>query len=115
MAVLDFDVIGSHPEGEVLARGLTVDLNSRLARLPNFFVIARASAASFNGRELPPQEIALQLGVRYLIFGSTQRSDRRVRVTVTLIDAVNDNEVWSEHYDRQLDDLFDVQDDVTGV
>lgn len=115
LAVLDFDVIGSHPEGEVLARGLTVDLNSRLARLPNFFVIARASSASFRGREFPPQEVARQLGVRYLIFGSTQRSDTRARVTVTLIDAINDSEVWSEHYDRQLDDLFDVQDDITGT
>ena len=115
MAVLNFDVIGTHPDGEVLACGLTVDLNSRLARLPNFFVIARASSASFRDKNLSPQEIARQLGVRYLVYGSTQRSDRRVRVTVTLMDAINDGEVWSEHYDRQLDDLFEVQDDITGT
>jgi len=115
VAVLDFEVIGSHSEGDVLARGLAVDLNSRLARLSNFFVIARASSARFEGKDFPPQEIARLLGVRYLVLGSTQRSDRRVRVTVTLMDASNTNEIWSEHYDRLLDDLFEVQDDITGT
>lgn len=114
VAVLDFERIGSHADGEVLARGLTTDLNSRLGSLSNLFVIARASSACFKDRSLPLNEIARLLGVRYLVSGSTQRSDRKARVTVTLTDALNGCEIWSEHYDRQLYDLFEVQDDITG-
>lgn len=114
LAVLDFDVIGSHEEGGVLAGGLAVDLNSRLAQLPNLFVIARASSARLVAQGMEPRAISRKLGVRYLVTGSTQRQDTRVRVTVALLDAAHGGEIWSEHYDRPLDDLFDVQDDITN-
>jgi TolB-like protein/Flp pilus assembly protein TadD len=115
VAVLDFTCFGNHEGGDVLARGLTTDLNSRLARLPYFFVISRASSTRFSADSCSPQEIGRRLGVRYLLSGSTQRGDRRVRVTVNLLDASNGKEVWSEHYDRELDDLFSVQDEITGA
>jgi TolB-like protein len=115
LAVLDFTDLGGHAEGAVLANGLVVDLNSRLAQLSNLFVIARESAARLSARQLSPAHIARLLGIRYLVTGSTQRRDKRVRATVSLLDALNGNELWSEHYDRSLDDLFDVQDDITGA
>lgn len=115
LAVLDFADIGDHAGGAVLAHGLAVDLTSRLAQLENLFVIARESAARVSARGLPPEKIARLLGIRYLVTGSTQRSDRRVRATVSLLDALNGNELWSERYDRSLDDLFGVQDDITGA
>lgn len=115
LAVLDFSDLGSHAEGSVLASGLAVDLNSRLAQLSNLFVIARASASRLSSQQLPTQEIGRKLGVRYLVSGTTQRQARRVRVTVTLLDATQDSEVWSEHFDRPLDDLFDIQDEITSA
>ncbi|HUD97507.1 MAG TPA: hypothetical protein VMO24_08185, partial [Woeseiaceae bacterium] len=115
LAVLDFSDLGSHPDGAVLARGLAVDLNSRLAQLPSLFVIARQSAARVDSTRMSPRQIGSRLGVRYLISGSTQRRNNRVRATVTLQDAIDESELWSEHYDRPLDDLFAVQDDITNA
>ncbi len=114
LAVLDFADIGTHPDGAILARGLAVDLNSRLAQLPSLFVIARQSAARIDASRLTPREIGTKLGVRYLISGSTQRQAKRVRTTVTLMDASDESELWSEHFDRSLDDTFDVQDEITN-
>ncbi|HLU07547.1 MAG TPA: hypothetical protein VKZ91_13390 [Woeseiaceae bacterium] len=115
VAVLDFRDIGSHADGAVLANGLTVDLNSRLAQLPSLFVIARQSTARISALNLAPQQIGAKLGVRYLISGSTQRDNNRVRTTITLTDTVGQGELWSEHFDRPLDDLFQVQDDITNA
>ena len=114
LAVLDFAELGTHPDGAVLARGLAVDLNSRLAQLPSLFVIARQSAARIDAVRLTPREIGARLGVRYLISGSTQRQAKRVRTTVTLMDASDESELWSEHFDRSLDDTFEVQDEITN-
>ncbi|MGH8167783.1 MAG: tetratricopeptide repeat protein, partial [Woeseiaceae bacterium] len=115
LAVLDFTDLGSHVGGAVLASGLAVDLNSRLAQLPSLFVIARQSAARIDAKTLAPRQIGRKLGVRYLIGGSTQREDRRVRTTVTLMDATDESELWSEHFDCSLDDIFRVQDDITNA
>jgi TolB-like protein len=115
VAVLDFRDIGSHPDGAVLANGLTVDLNSRLAQLPSLFVIARQSTARISALNLAPQQIGVKLGARYLISGATQRDNKRVRTTITLTDTSAQSELWSEHFDRPLDDLFRVQDDITNA
>ena len=115
LAVLDFTDLGSHIGGALLARGLAVDLNSRLAQLPSLFVIARQSAARIDAKTLSPRQIGRKLGVRYLIGGSTQREDKRVRTTVTLMDATDESELWSEHFDCSLDDIFRVQDDITNA
>lgn len=114
LAVLDFSDLGSQPDGTVLARGLAVDLNARLAQLPSLFVIARQSAARVDARRLAPREIGEKLGVRYLISASVQRQDKRVRTTVTLTEAADERELWSDHFDRPLDDIFKVQDDITN-
>lgn len=87
---------------------------SRLAQLPSLFVIARQSAARIDANHLTPREIGARLGVRYLISGSTQRQAKRVRTTVTLMDASDESELWSEHFDRLLDDTFEVQDEITN-
>ena len=114
LAVLNFADLGAHPDGAVLARGLAVDLNSRLAQLPSLFVIARQSAARIDAGRLTPREIGARLGVRYLVSGSTQRQAKRVRTTVTLMDASDESELWSEHFDRSLEDTFEVQDEITS-
>jgi TolB-like protein len=115
LAVVDFADLGSHAGGAVLANGLTVDLNSRLAQLPSLFVIARQSTARIDAKRLAPQQIGAALGVRYLLGGSVQRDNKRVRTTVTLTDASDESELWSEHFDRPLDDIFQVQDDITNA
>jgi len=115
LAVLNFTSLGGHADDGILSQGLTADLNSRLARLSHFFVIARASSAILARHQLGAPDIARHLGVRYLITGTSQRSNQRVRVTVTLIDAIAGSELWSEHYDRRVDDLFSVQDDIVGA
>ena len=83
--------------------------------LPESFVIARASAFVFREREASPQEIARELGVRYVINGSVQKAARRIRVSVQLTDAIRDRIVWGEHYSREFDDIFDIQDEITQV
>ncbi|HEX6259963.1 MAG TPA: hypothetical protein VFZ51_04850 [Woeseiaceae bacterium] len=115
LAVLDFAELGRHTGGTILARGLTVDLNSRLAQLPSLFVIARQSTARIDAERLTPRQIGAKLGVRYLIGGSTQRELNRVRTTVSLTDTADESELWSEHFDRPLDDIFQVQDDITNA
>ncbi len=115
VAVLDFEVLGSHADGDVLASGLAADLNSRLAQLSNLFVIARASSTRIGARRLSPRNIGRALGVRYLVIGSSQRQDNRVRITVTLLEASEEREIWSESFDRPLDDLFEIQDDITNA
>lgn len=115
VAVLGFDDLGGHAGGDVLAQGLAVDINSRLAQLSGLFVIAHASASRFSLREADAMSISQRLGVRYLIHGSTRRLDQRLRVTVELIDAGAGANIWSDHFDRPLDDMFLVQDDITNA
>jgi TolB-like protein/DNA-binding SARP family transcriptional activator len=115
VAVLGFDDLGGHPGGAVLAEGLAVDLNLRLGRLGSLFVLAHASARRFSLRESSAAEIGRRLGVRNLIHGTTRRLDRRLRVTVELVDTAGGLEVWSDRYDRPLDDLFAVQDEIADA
>ncbi|MEZ5560569.1 MAG: winged helix-turn-helix domain-containing protein [Pseudomonadales bacterium] len=112
LALLGFEDLGGHPASGVFSEGLAVDLNARLARLHGLFVIARHSARRFSVQEMSMPEIGSLLGVRYLIHGSTQRLDRRIRVTVNLAEAETGQVIWTEHFDRIVDDLFAVQDDI---
>jgi len=113
IAVLGFAGIGD--EGDILAEGLASDLSSRLAQVRGLFVVARASAARFSTTQYPISEIGRRLGVRYLLHGRTQRHDRRLRVTVDLVETERGAQVWSEHFDRSIDELFAVQDDITNA
>ncbi|MEO8923733.1 MAG: hypothetical protein ABI330_13075, partial [Caldimonas sp.] len=115
VAVLGFADLGGHESGAVLAAGLASDLTVALGRLRGLFVTARASSSRFSARADDLASVGQMLGVRYLVHGTTQRLDRRVRVTVTLADALRNDILWSEHFDRALGDLFFVQDEVSSA
>ncbi|MBX4966276.1 winged helix-turn-helix domain-containing tetratricopeptide repeat protein [Rhizobium binae] len=114
IAVLPFLNIGNDPEQESFADGLTEDLITDLSRMPGLFVIARNSAFAYKSRAIDVHEIADELGVRYLLEGSARRAAGRVRVNAKLIDAVSGDHLWAERFDRSLDDIFVVQDEVTA-
>ena len=115
VAVLGFADVGGHKGGPVLAEGLASDLTLALGRMRGLFVTARASSSRFSARSADLPSVGQMLGVRYLVHGSTQRLDRRVRVTVTLADALRNDILWSEHFDRALGDLFSLQDEVSSA
>ncbi len=116
VAVLGFTDLGGHEDGPVLAEGLAADLTLALGHMRGLFVTARASSARFSARSADLLPLAgRMLGVRYLVHGTTQRLDRRVRINVTLADAVRNDVLWCEHFDRSIDDLFSVQDDVSSA
>ena len=109
VVVLPFANLNSDPEQDYLADGLTEDLTSELSRLPDFFVIARSTAFTFKGTSADIRQIARELGVRYAVEGSVRREGRRVRVTAQLIDAETAAHVWGDRFDRELSDIFDLQ------
>ncbi|MEO6593300.1 MAG: hypothetical protein ABIP94_00945 [Planctomycetota bacterium] len=116
VAVLGFTDLGGHEGGPVLAEGLAADLTLALGHMRGLFVTARASSARFSARSADLLPLAgRMLGVRYLVHGTTQRLDRRVRVNVTLADAQRNDVLWCEHFDRPIGDLFAVQDDVSAA
>ncbi len=113
IAVLPFVNLSSDPEQVFFADGIAEDIITELSKFRSVFVIARSSSFSFKGQALELQEIGRRLGVRYIVEGSVRRLGSRVRVTVQLIDAVGDNHLWAERYDREVEDIFAVQDEVT--
>lgn len=114
VAVLSFENLGPADQA-LLAEGLTVDLTSSLARLRGLFVIARGSAARFRIGETSVQDIARQLGVRYLVRGSIRQQGARLRVTVDLVECDRGEQIWSERFERAMDDLFLVQDEIVSA
>ncbi|MDP6602827.1 MAG: tetratricopeptide repeat protein [Rhodospirillales bacterium] len=113
VAVLPFDNLSGDPEKEHFADGLTENIISTLSRVPTMFVIARNSTFTYKGRPVKVQEVAENLGVRYVLGGSVRIADDRVRVTAQLIDAIAGTHIWSEQYDRDYGDLFALHDDIT--
>ena len=105
--------MGGDPEHEFLADGLTEDIITALARLSWLFVIARNSTFVYKDKPTDVRQVARELGVRYVLEGSVRMADRRIRITGQLIDAETGKHVWAERYDRVLEDLFAVQDDIT--
>lgn len=114
VAVMDFVDTGASDNGALFAYGLTADISATLSRLPNLFISARASVTTLTQFNLSAKEMARRLGVHYLVFGNTQLLNNRVTVTLTVVDGINDFELWSEHFDRPLDDLYDIQKEITG-
>ncbi|CAN7217849.1 winged helix-turn-helix domain-containing protein [Bosea sp. LjRoot90] len=114
IAVLPFVNLSNDPEQESFADGLTEDLITDLSRTPDLFVIARNSAFAYKGKARDVREIAEELGVRYLLEGSARRVAGRVRINAQLVDAVSGDHLWAERFDRGLDDIFAVQDEVTA-
>ena len=101
------------PDAEFFADGITEDIITALARLKWLFVIARNSTFTYRGKAVDVRQVARDLGVRYVVEGSVRASDQRIRITAQLIDAKTGNHIWAERYDRHLNDIFAVQDDIT--
>jgi len=113
IAVLPFDNMSSDPDQEFLADGLVEDLITALSCSRWFSVIARNSSFVYKGKPISVPEVSRQLGARYVVEGSIRRAGSRVRVTGQLIDGTTGAHVWAERYDREVDDLFDLQDELT--
>jgi adenylate cyclase len=113
IAVLPFQNMSVDPEQEFFADGVAEDIITVLSRYPSLFVIARNSSFSFKGRAVDVKQVGRELGVRYVLEGSLRKSGNRVRVTAQLVEAESGNHVWAERYDRDLSDIFSVQDEIT--
>ncbi len=112
IAVLPFTNMSGVPEQEYFSDGITEDIITELSRFPELFVIARNSAFVFKGKAIDIKDAADKLGVRYLVEGSVRKAGNRVRITAQLIDASTGGQIWADRYDRELEDIFEVQDDV---
>ena len=113
IAVLPFQNMSGDPEQEYFADGISEDVITALSKLPQLFVIARNSSFTFKGKNVHVREVGKDLGVRYVLEGSVRKSGARVRITSQLIDAATGGHLWAERFDRDLTDIFAVQDDVT--
>ena len=113
IAVLPFTNMSGEPEQDYLSDGFAEDIITALARLRWLLVIARNSSFAYKGRAVDVREVARELGVRYVVEGSVRTAGGRIRVTAQLIDAETAKHIWAEKYDRVLQDLFLVQDDIT--
>jgi len=113
IAVLPFDNMSKDPEQEYFSDGITEEIITALAKVPDLFVIARNSSFTYKGKPVKVQQVAEELGVQYVLEGSVRKSEERIRVTAQLIDAINGNHLWAERYDRELKEIFAVQDEIT--
>lgn len=113
VAVLPFVNLSGNPDQEFLADGITEDITTELSKFHTLFVIARNSAYAFKGQPHEAKQIGARLGVRYVVEGSVRRRGNRVRITAQLIDATEDKHIWAQRYDRDVEDIFAVQDEVT--
>ena len=114
IAVLPFVNMSSDPEQEYFSDGISEEVLNLLARIPELRVTSRSSAFSFKGQDLEIPEIAGRLHVAYVLEGSVRKSGDQVRITAQLIDTRTDTHVWSETWDRTLDDIFTIQDEIAG-
>ncbi|MAD99246.1 MAG: adenylate/guanylate cyclase domain-containing protein, partial [Proteobacteria bacterium] len=112
IAVLPFTNMGGDPEQEYFADGITEDIITNLSLWRTFPVISRNSSFSYRGKSQNLKQVALELGARYIVEGSVRKGGNRLRITAQLIDAQEDHHLWSEKWDRTLEDIFDVQDEV---
>ena len=114
IAVLPFANMSGDPEQEYFADGISEDIITALSKLSQLMVIARNSSFTFKGKNVDLREVGKTLGVRHVLEGSVRKSGSRIRITAQLIDATTGGHVWAERFDRNLTDIFDVQDDVTA-
>jgi adenylate cyclase len=113
IAVLPFTNMSGDPKQEYLSDGITDELTTTLSKVPDLFVISRTSAFAYKNKPVKVKQVAEELGVRYVLEGSVQRSGDRVRIIAQLIDAVAGDHLWAERYDRDLKEFFELQDDLT--
>lgn len=112
IAVLPFTNMSGDPEQEYFSDGITEDIITELSKISGLFVIARHSVFTYKGKSVTLSRIGRELGVRYVLEGSVRKAGDRLRITAQLTDATTDHHVWAERYDRKLEDVFAVQDDV---
>src|SRR5262245_45508799 len=112
IAVLPFANLSSDPEQEYLVDGIVDDIITELSRFSEMFVIARNSSFQYKGKATAIRQVGRELGVRYVLEGSVRRAGERIRISAQLIDAATGAHLWAERYDRKLEDVFDVQDEV---
>jgi TolB-like protein len=113
IAVLPFDNMSNDPDQDYFADGISEDLITDLSKIPNFLVISRLSSFSYKGKSVKIQQIAEELGVRYVLEGSVRKADNNVRINAQLIDAATGHHLWAERYDGNIRDIFDLQDKIT--
>ncbi len=113
IAVLPFANMSGDPEQEYFSDGITEDIITAISRIRQFFVIARNTTFTYKGRAVDVQAVARDLGVRYVLEGSVRKAGNRLRITAQLIDGTTGNHIWADRYDRELEDIFDIQDEIT--
>jgi len=113
IAVLPFDNMSGDSEQEYFSDGITEDIITALSKTPKMFVIARNSTFFYKGKAVNVNEIAEKLGVQYVLEGSVRKEGDRIRITAQLIDALNGHHLWAEKYDRELKEVFSLQDEIT--
>ena len=113
IAVLPFDNMSGDPEQEYFADGIAEDIITTLSKLSGLFVIARNSSFAFKGQSKDPRNVAVELGVRYVLEGSIRTAGKRMRISAQLMDATGGATIWAERYDRESDDIFAIQDEIT--
>jgi adenylate cyclase len=113
IAVLAFDNLSGDPEQEYFSDGIAENIITALSKVGELFVIARNSSFTYKGKPVKVQQVSRELGVRYVLEGSVQKSGDRVRITAQLIDAKSGQHLWAEKYDRELRDIFEIQDEIT--
>lgn len=115
LAVLPFIALSGDAEQDYLADGITEDLVAELGRFPELVVIASNSSFALKGENISPTAAAERLKVQYLVQGSVRRTSNRVRVVTQLIDVTDNSQIWADRYDREVADLFELQDDIVGA
>src|SRR3984893_8286698 len=113
LAVLPFTNMSGDPEQEFVSDGIAEDVITALSHYPSLFVIARNSSFTYKGRAVDVKQVGRELGVRYVLEGGVRKAGNRIRITAQLIEAETGNHVWAERYDRDLADIFAVQDEIT--
>ena len=111
--MLPFQNMSGDPEQEYFADGMVEDIISALSRVRGFFVIARNSSFTYKGKSVDVKQVGGELGVRYVLEGSVRRSGNKLRITAQMIDAHSNAHIWSDRYDGDLADVFDLQDRIT--
>jgi TolB-like protein len=114
IAVLPFVNMSADPEQEYFSDGISEELLNLLAQIPELRVTSRSTAFTFKGKDIVISEVAKKLNVAHILEGSVRRSGNKVRITAQLIDARTDTHLWSETYDRELDDIFAIQDEISA-
>ena len=115
VAVLPFTNMTGDPEQDYFADGLAEEIITALSKISDLMIIARNSTFTYKGRDVDVREAARELGVRHVLGGSVRKYAHRFRITVHLIDAMNGAQIWAERYDRSVEDIFSVQDEITLI